>query len=234
MRTFAKALVAASILSASASTAMANEVIVRIENITSSITFTPLLAVAHRRSLDLFDLGQPASVNIQAMAEGGAIAGAQAQSDSEGSATDAAGGLLPAGDSIVLRLDTTTAQRFLSVVGMLLPTNDGFVGLDTYPIPPVGSRAVVFARAYDAGTEANDEIINGGGASGVPGIPADPSGNGGTGGTGVGGGVLPESSDIHVHRGIVGDLNPAGGISDLHTGIHGWDGPVARITIIHR
>ena len=121
-----------------------------------------------------------------------------------------------------------------SVVGMLLPTNDGFVGLDTYRIPAVGESSVVFARAYDAGTEANDEIINGGGALGVPGIPADPSGNGGAGGTGVGGGSLPESNVVHVHRGIVGDLNPAGGVSDLHSGIHNWDGPVARITVIHR
>jgi len=73
---------------------------------------------------------------------------------------------------------------------MLLPTNDGFVGLDSHPtrINDISNRDVVlYLSSYDAGTEANDEllVIDNGGVPGVPGIPADPGMRNGVGGSGV-------------------------------------------------
>jgi hypothetical protein len=36
---------------------------------------------------------------------------------------------------------------------------------------------------------------------------------------------------VHVHRGIVGDHNLEGGLSDLDSGIHRWLNPVAEVII---
>lgn len=234
-RLLSTAVVATSLLVAPA--AFADRVTVTITNMTSAIYFTPLLAVAHSRKLDLFSLGQPASAAIQAIAEGGDISGAQSAASSAGATTAAGDGLLAPGESVTLHMNTKRGQRYLSVAGMLLPTNDGFVGVDSIRIPRRGYRRTVHAKGYDAGTESNDEVINGGGAPGVAGIPADPGGNAGTGGTGLSGnsatGGPVESNVVHVHRGIVGDRDPNGGESDLDSAVHSWNNPVARVTVTH-
>ena len=114
---------------------------------------------------------------------------------------------------------------------MLLPTNDGFVGLDALPIPQTPGVYVYTLNAYDAGTEANDEVVVGGagGAPGTPGIPADPGGHAGTNGTGAAG--ADDNSTVHIHRGVLGDGNASGGISDLDSSRHRWLNPVARLVI---
>ena len=85
-------------------------------------------------------------------------------------------------------------------------------------------------NAYDAGSEANDEIINGGGALGAAGIPAAPGGDGGTGATGVA--STDVNTTVHIHRGQIGDDNSTGGASDVDNTIHRWLNPVARLTVV--
>lgn len=46
----------------------------------------------------------------------------------------------------------------LSIVAMLIPTNDAFTGLDSWRIPTTPGTYILYLNAYDAGTEANDEI----------------------------------------------------------------------------
>ncbi len=142
-----------------------------------------------------------------------------------------AGGLLAPGASVDgVYLDTDrTRNRYLSIVAMLLPTNDGFVGLDSLRIPRIPGTYTYYLNGYDAGTEDNDELITGGGAPGVPGIPADPGGNDGTGGTGAAG--LDANPTVHIHRGVLGDTDPLGGISDLDSTVHRWQNPVAEVII---
>ena len=48
---------------------------VEIINLTNGITFTPFLVAAHPEGTNLFTTGQPASASLQAVAEGGDIAG---------------------------------------------------------------------------------------------------------------------------------------------------------------
>ncbi len=211
--------------------AQAREVRVTITNLTHGIYFTPLLVAAHGPGQHLFMAGSKASPELQAMAEGGDISGLAAQL----AGTDAlvvenpAGGLLAPGASTTLELDVHRKQRHLSLVAMMLPTNDGFVGLDGLRIPRHHGTTVHYLTAYDAGTEANDEVINGGGMPGVAGIPADPGGNGGSGASGV---IDREvNQTVHVHRGIIGDMLQEGGISDLDSRVHRWLNPVARVTI---
>ena len=112
---------------------------------------------------------------------------------------------------------------------MVLPTNDGFVGLDGWEIPEAAGTYTVYLNAYDAGTEVNDEIINGMGMPGDAGIPAAPGGDGGMGATGV---TMTESnSTVHIHRGNVGDVDENAGISDVDSRIHRWLNPVAKIVV---
>ncbi|MCP4277600.1 MAG: hypothetical protein GY779_14730 [Gammaproteobacteria bacterium] len=226
-------LIGATLVSSSlllANPALAREVTVEITNLTNGIYFTPLLVAAHHRNQHLFELGESASPELQAMAEGGNIAGLIAEVSSAGGdyVADPAEGLLAPGMSTTAELDVS-GKRGLSVAAMLLPTNDGFVGLDNIKIPIKSGTYTFFLRGYDAGTEANDEIVNGGGAPGIPGIPADPGGHAGTGGTGVAGD--DDNANVHIHRGNVGDQDPTGGASDLDSGAHRWANPVARVVI---
>jgi hypothetical protein len=64
---------------------------------------------------------------------------------------------------------------------------------------------------------------------GVPGIPADPGGNNGSGASGVT--ATEHNKKVHVHRGTLGDMNLAGGISDLDSSVHHWLNPVAKVVV---
>ena len=148
---------------------------VEITNLSNALYYTPLLVSAHSKDAHVFQVGSTASASLQAMAEGGDIAGLLTDLDSIGAnnVPNPAGGLLNPGATATANLTVHKGNRYLSIVAMLLPSNDGFVGLDALRIPKKGSHTY-YLNGYDAGTEANDEIINGGGAPGTPGIPADP------------------------------------------------------------
>ncbi len=205
---------------------------VEIANITNGIYYTPFLVAAHTEGNNLFVTGQPASANLQAMAEGGDISGLVSDVQAIGATyvANPAGGLLAPATSTSFNMNTDgTNNTRLSIVSMLLPTNDAFAGLNAIMIPTEPGTYVYNVNAYDAGTEANDEILNGGGAPGVPGMPADPGGLAGTGGTGVAGSDF--NTNIHIHRGSIGDSDPNGGKSDLDSTVHRWLNPVVRVTI---
>ena len=208
---------------------------VEIVNLSNAIWYTPFLVAAHPEGTSLFTTGQPASAGIQAMAEGGDISGLVTDLQGLGAtiAADPAGGLLPPATStnVDLNTDGTTNVR-LSVVAMLLPTNDAFAGLNAIEIPTEAGRYVYDVPAYDAGTEANDEILNGGGMPGVPGMPADPGGLAGSGATGAAG--PDQNPNVHIHRNALGDTDPNGGTSDLDSRIHRWLNPVVRVVVTVR
>ena len=215
----------------------AAEFSVSLKNLTNGTWFTPLLITAHDKDTDLFETGEFASDELQAMAEGGAISGLLDLMGGEDADTigNPAGGLLPPGGAVRhVFLDTDrTRNRYLSIVAMLLPTNDGFVGLDSLRIPKKPGTYTYYLLGYDAGTEKNDELITGGGTPGAPGIPAAPGGDGGIDGTGVA--EKDTNTTVHIHRGVIGDADPNGGISDLNSTIHRWQNPVAEVTIkVHR
>jgi hypothetical protein len=217
-----------------AAPALAAQVTVEVTNATHGTYFTPLLVTAHGASTHLFEPGTAASANLQAMAEGGDTAGLVADLGGEDldTVSDPAGGLLAPGASATTVLDTdATGNTHLSLVAMLLPTNDGFVGMDALEIPSAPGTYTYPLLGWDAGTEANDELITGGGAPGAAGVPADPGGSQGTGGSGVA--TTDTNPTVHVHRGVLGDTDPAGGASDLDSRVHRWLNPVAllRLTV---
>jgi hypothetical protein len=211
--------------------ALAQNFTVAITNLTNGIYFTPLLVAAAPSSTHLYSEGMAASANLQAMAEGGDTAGLKTDLMAVGADIAAANTtpLAPGATAMATFTNTAAANTHLSVVGMLLPTNDGFIGLDSTMIPTAAGTYTFYANAYDAGTEANNELINGGGAPNTLGIPADPGAANGTGGTGVA--SVDANTTVHIHRGIIGDTNPTGGISDLDTTVHRWLNPVAQIVV---
>ena len=229
-KTLSAAVLAASLSAAPSADAVDFDV--QITNLGNAIHFTPFLVAAHPAGNNLFSTGQPASANLQAMAEGGDIAGLVTDVTALGATIveNPAGGLLAPASSIQFNMNTDgTSNDRLSAVAMLLPTNDAFAGLNAIEIPTVPGTYVFDVPAYDAGTEANDELITGGGAPGAAGIPADPGGLAGTGGTGAAG--ADANPNVHIHRGSLGDTNAAAGNSDLDSRVHRWLNPVIRVTI---
>ncbi|MEC4090553.1 spondin domain-containing protein [Pseudoalteromonas rubra] len=213
-------------------TANAASLDVKITNLTQGIYFTPLLVSAHTSDAMLFNAGEAASEALTAMAEGGSLAGLSEILTGINANTmeNPAAGLLAPVTSTMTSLETDEGNDRLSIVAMMLPTNDGFVGLNSWPIPTTPGTYHIYLNAYDAGTEANNElIVDGSGAPGTPGIPASPGVDPGTQGSGVT--DMEENAFVHIHRGNLGDDDTTGGKSDLHNTVHRWLNPVAKVTV---
>lgn len=210
---------------------MAQNLDIKITNLTNAIYFTPLLVTVHDKNNHLFMEGSPASSSLQAMAEGGDISGLSTDIQATGGNVieNPAAGLLAPGSNTHFTLMSNDSNTRLSLTAMMLPTNDGFVGIDSIMIPSDKGTYTYYLNGYDAGTEANDELISGGGAPGVAGIPADPGGHAGTGGSGV---AMADSNNmIHIHRGNLGDSDANAGSSDLDSSVHRWLNPIAELVI---
>lgn len=213
-------------LAAITTNVQAEQFTVKIENLTNGIYFTPFLVAAHDSNTALFTSGTSANTSLEAMAEGGDISGLVADIAAAVPTTseNPAGGLLAPGASTTTEnLNTdNTDNNYLSLVAMMLPTNDGFVGLNSWEIPTEAGTYTFTVNAYDAGTEANDELS----AS----IPAPIDFGTGTGGTGVA--TSDSNTMIHIHRGSLGDSDSVGGESDLDNRTHRWLNPIARVTVV--
>jgi len=206
---------------------------IQITNLTRGSWFTPLLVAAHADSARLFTSGSPASANLQAMAEGGDISGLAADlaAINATSSENPAGGLLAPGASTSTSLNTDGSpdNTQLTIVAMILPSNDGFMGLNAITVPSEPGTYTYNVNAYDAGTEGNDEIV-GSGAPGEAGYPAPPPvlAASGTGGSGI---DASAENFVHIHRNVLGDDNLTGGSSDIVNTVHRWLNPVVRVVV---
>jgi hypothetical protein len=206
---------------------------VEIHNPTRGLYYTPLLVTAHPPNMKLFDAGEAASSELQAMAEGGDIMPLVTALDSAGATTVAnpAAGLLAPGETTtaIVNTNNATANTQLSIVAMLLPTNDGFLALNSLTVPTQPGTYTYNLNAYDAGTEANDEL-RGSGAPGQAGMPVPPPLDPvlGTNGTGA---ASNAEGYVHIHRGNLGDTDTTGGNSDIVSTLHRWLNPVTRVTV---
>ncbi len=194
---------------------------VTIENLTSGQPFTPPVVAAHTSGMDVFEVGQAASAEVQAIAENGNNEPLVALLGGSAAVVDSATGTAPVmpGESATITVEAP-AGSLLSVVFMLICTNDGFSGVDSMTLPASGSESVD-ANAYDAGTENNTEDF----ADIVPpcqdliGVSSDDAGTGETNT------ALAEGGVITAHQGIQGG-------TDLTVSDHGWTDPVAQITVV--
>lgn len=125
--------------------------------------------------------------------------------------------LLPS-ESNSTTIRTSGNAMYLSAAAMLGATNDAFYAVRGVRLPSgVGQILRVYANAYDAGSELNEESADTVGALGAK--DDDPS-------TGDG---INENGEgyIHVHSGIHGIGGPGG----LDAAIFDWRNPVVEVTI---
>lgn len=190
---------------------------VTVTNITYNQRFTPVLLATHRPELAFFKLGEAASAGLATLAEEGDVAPLRTtlQSSASVTATEAGNALLEPGGSVTFRIQGNPWRDRLSLAAMLIPTNDAFVALNGVPLPAPGQGVQSFkARAYDAGSEVNDELC-----TSVPG-PFFVECGGPGGGARVGGG----EGFVHVHRGMHG-------VGHLKASERDWRNPVAAVQV---
>jgi hypothetical protein len=197
---------------------------VTVTNITQNQIFSPAVVVSHRQGLDpLFQLGEMASGELAKVAEdadtGDLIAalGVDPHVIEVGVLTGAMGPIMP-GETASIVLDAGYGYRnnLISLVGMLVTTNDAFYGLNkasaSQPLQFWGNgrKETYLSPAYDAGSEFNSELCEY-----IPGPPC---------------GVHAHDSDndpegfVHIHPGIFG-------VGDLMAADSDWHNPVAKITV---
>lgn len=207
------ALVAAVTVMAAALPALAQDDVatyeVTITNLAGTQPISPPIVVTHSRQVRFWQRGQAASAGIIAIAEDGdpgvaetALTGAPGVTD----VVNVGQPLTPAGtvvgdftDSVTVTITAHRGDR-LSLAGMLICTNDGFVGVDSVPLPRSGERTVL-AGGYDAGSEINTErsadIVDACSALGPVILAGDDNGNEND--------AVNANGVITRHRGIVGE-----------------------------
>jgi hypothetical protein len=207
------ALVAAALLIPAAGSSQRRERTwdVTITNLTPSGSqpLSPPLFVVHSGRADVWSVGEIATHPVAAIAEDASNAPAESALAELPGVSDVftgAGGPIPPGASRTYTVETSGHFNRLSVVTMLVNTNDAFTGLDSQHLR--GHGGTRSTMAYDAGSEANNELI-----AYIPGpccnhpFVRD-----------------PEGALIRMHEGITGR-------GDLDPDVYGWDGAVARIQI---
>lgn len=217
-RLFSPALLACAVLlSAAVGSASAQTYHVTVTNLTKGQTFTPVLIATHSPAVRVFAPGTTASPQLQVVAEEGDTAMLAALL--RGMTADvrevviAAGLQTPAVSATFQIAAGGTATR-ISIVSMLIPTNDAFLGLSSLTLPTTFDPVVVDLLAYDSGTEINDELC-----ASIPGPNFSECG-------GPGGGGRPGRGEgaITVHNGMHG-------VGAMNRPLRDWRGPVARVTI---
>jgi len=190
---------------------------VTITNVTRGQSLTPVLVATHLPGVRLFRLGEPAAPELSAVAEEGDIGPLMARARSSGVVFDlqSTSGLIGPGESQTIEIGARGPFDHISAVAMLIPTNDGFFAVNAEELPHGRERLVVDARAYDAGSERNDELC-----ASIPGPFFTECGGPGGGGQPAGG----EEGYVHIHAGIHG-------IGDLMASERDWNNPVAHVTV---
>lgn len=206
---------------------------VTITNLTSGQPLSPPLLVVHDDSFHVYEPGEAASNGVIQIAENGNLAPLQAELDGAPGVlevvTSDQGPLVPAGnpadtdfsDTVTLTVPANDGDR-LSLVMMLVCTNDGFTGLDGVSLPTTAGESMVLdTTSYETGTEDNTEAFEDimPPCQGLVGVTGDAPG------TAMSNPDLAEGADrIVPHQGIQG----TGG---LDPDVHGWAEPASTVTI---
>lgn len=181
-----------------ASQAMAEILEVRLKNITHQVFSSPLVATGPCTA-GVFSLGNPASVAVEQMAEGGSTSALAQWFLNRGWVTNSPGTPVYPGQvrttMLTVPVVVPPSNLCMFVGGMLVQTNDGFFAIQGLPVRSYLARTV-YLPAYDSGTECNSERC----ADLPPGSIAE-CGPGGIGFTPFG---CPHEGFITSHAGIHG------------------------------
>ncbi|CAA0079147.1 Uncharacterised protein [BD1-7 clade bacterium] len=204
---------------------------VKVVNLTAAQPLSPLAIIAHDNAYRAFVDGTVATEGLEVLAEAGDNADllAEARAAEAHLASVSGPGVPP-----LTTLATPVSVSFttndienarLTVVTMLVNTNDAFTGINAANVGgmAVGQSRTFNAPAWDSGTEANTET-----AASIPGPAA--------GGTGFAAEkeLRADNSQVPVrfHPGVVGNTNTEDGLPTSVLGeIHRFDNPVSRIIV---
>jgi hypothetical protein len=217
-------LVSASRSDAQFSSAGEAEYEVTIINMTHSQPFSPGVLVTHDASANLFTAGEAASEGIRLIAENGdpsiavsTLTGAAGVSDVIAIAAPVHRKGGPGPDHLTAYITASETARYLSLASMLICTNDGFIGLDSVELPKGPETTVYFPGAYDAGTEANDELYT---------SVVDPCGAIGPVS------VAPDGQNARTATSEVIEMHPGfTGAGDMEADSYNWRNKAARVTV---
>jgi len=207
---FKLSLSAITLLVITLSTAHARSYEVTITNLTRGQIFSPVFAVTHNYNKSLFTTGEAASPELAALAQDANTDGlTDLLSNAEGVNEVVQGtGVIMPGKSETLIIESDRHARFISLVSMLVTTNDAFMAVNKVKLPY--RNATMTVPAYDAGAEDNNESCAY--------IPGPPCGNANATSEVEGEGF------VHIHSGIHG-------IADLGAAEYDWRNPAAKISI---
>jgi hypothetical protein len=150
------------------------------------------------------------------------------------------------GESLTFSVTSAGTFQYLSLAGMVFPTNDAFAGITGVALPTGYDPVTVLSSAYDSGSEENDELCGNIPSLIVAGFPFP--------GTTIGGATLakgascpdgsgaqdfnsdpidassPDNNPLRA-EGYVGIHPGIRGVGDLQPSVWGWLGPVLSVTI---
>lgn len=214
MKSLASVAAVGALVTLGSVTAQAGELLeVTVVNATHAQIFSPPVIAVHQSSTRVFEVGTEASAPVAALAKDGVtddlVAALAARHDVDAAIAGAAP-ILP-GQSATYTLAVSGRPALVSVVAMLVSSNDAFLGIDSAPVPQDNASTRLYALAYDAGVEENTESC-----AHIPGPPCSAPFQG-----------LPQQTGnllVHVHPGIRGD-------GDLDAALYDWRNPVAKVTL---
>lgn len=202
---------------------------VTLTNLAATQPISPPVVATHASDVRFWQRGEAASDGIVAIAEDGnpEVAFGALEALIGSGVTDVVNVGQPltlAGttfgdfsDSVTFTITAYPGDR-LSLAGMLICSNDGFVGINSIRLPR-GDRTT-YARAYDAGAEINTErsedIVDPCSLLGPVVLDGDDNGNENA--------AVDANGAITRHRGIVGE-------SDLLTA-HNWQRNVLQVDLV--
>lgn len=210
---------------------------VTIENLTTGQPFSLPLVTTHSGDVRLFHVNQVATDELAALAQAGDPAPLLSLLQGLDGVTDAVTAPTPVtpagivadinGNEVISATTVTITAApgdYLSLATMLICTNDGFTGLDSALLPADETPLRIELNAYDAGreenTESSEDLVDACSALGPVALFGDPNRN-----VDDGDALTDPPQPILLHRNVRdgGDLDPQ---------VHGWENPVALITIV--
>ena len=194
---------------------------VSVSNVTPNQPFSPVAVILHTSGYQAWVDGESASASLEVLAEQGDNSNVLSDASNHNAylASDSGAGVIGPGNSESVQLEVDAQNGVsLSVITMLVNTNDAYTGINATSLAALASGESVSYNApvWDAGTEGNTEA-----AGTIPG-PAD-------GGEGFNASRSDSSDRVRFHSGVVS--NQDGLSSSVLTADHRFDNPAAVITI---
>jgi len=193
---------------------------VNLTNLTHNQPMSPLAVILHNQDFRAWSTGMPASDGIERLAEGGdssMLLEVEAGSTANTTTAMGSGLILPGNTDSVTITGKIRGSISLSIASMLVNTNDGFTGASAVDVSSLrfDEPLTLFVHAWDAGTEANDEL-----AANLPG-PA---------GGGEGFNINRNDQNfITAHPGVI--TSDDGSMMSALDSSHRFDNPVARLVV---